>query len=86
MRVGGTAQPAPPAAEAAKPCIDVQPPSFWEFPTCMSQVAMGKCWERRTNQDGYCEKSCGVCQLAKKKESGKQSQQEERGNADEEHR
>ena len=42
-------------------CADVQPPSQWEFPRCAGQLAKGKCAERVSLADGYCELTCGIC-------------------------
>jgi len=39
----------------------VQPPSDWGNPTCAAQLAHGKCAERASEADGYCEATCGIC-------------------------
>jgi len=51
----------PPAAYEA--CSDVEPPDSppWIHPTCALQLEHGKCDERREKQDGYCQKTCGLC-------------------------
>lgn len=51
-----------PGSEA---CVDVQPPASWRNPTCESQRDnTNNCAARRagTMNDGYCHKTCGVCQ------------------------
>lgn len=45
-------------------CVERQPPSSWSNPTCESQLKnTDNCKARRdgTNTDGYCYKTCGVC-------------------------
>ena len=42
-------------------CADVQPPSHWAYPRCAGQLANGKCAERVSMADGYCELTCGIC-------------------------
>ena len=39
----------------------MQPPAGWSSNTCASQLAAGKCPERASLGDGYCEWTCGIC-------------------------
>jgi hypothetical protein len=39
----------------------VPPPSQWAYPRCAGQLAHGKCAERVSLADGYCERTCGIC-------------------------
>ena len=52
-----------PTAPCSANCSDVQPPSEkkWRNPTCAGQLASGKCAERVSLADGYCERTCGIC-------------------------
>ena len=60
--------PAPPPApcssksgKCSESCTDVEPPAHWDISTCAGQLAGGKCPERWSLNDGYCEATCGIC-------------------------
>jgi len=53
--------PAPSLLPCSPLCGDVQPPSHWGFSTCAEQKANGKCLERASAADGFCELTCDVC-------------------------
>merc|ERR1719424_1223828 len=56
-----TKAPCKKPAECSDSCVDVPPPSNWKEPTCAEQLAEGKCPERFSMADGYCEATCGIC-------------------------
>merc|ERR1740130_2574182 len=59
--VAPTMAPCKKPAECSDSCVDVPPPSNWKEPTCAEQLAEGKCPERFSMADGYCEATCGIC-------------------------
>ena len=69
--------------QVTPPCIDVEPPTEedWAFPTCASQLANGKCNERKASADGLCELTCGICKPAVAAQSKEQARDQLARNA-----
>ena len=43
-------------------CEDVEPPPGWEHNTCAQQHKAGECDARKALADGYCRRTCGLCE------------------------
>lgn len=47
-------------------CSDIEPPPQWDYNTCAKQLAAGHCTKRKEQGDGFCRRTCGLCQQPSK--------------------